>query len=77
MMEVRGGMGFLNRGQRRLAWVGFLALGANAPFAAWLAPDASWLFNVVVAGLVAVVLLADEAESARYTRRVPPSEGEI
>ena len=70
-------MGFLSRGQRRLAWVGFLLLAINAPIAARLIPDESWLFNIVVAALVAVVLIADEAESARYTRRAPPPEGKI
>ena len=74
---MREGMGFLNRKQRRLTWFGFLALAANTPFAAWAASDASWLFNIVVASLVAVVLLVDEAESARYSRRIPPPEGEL
>jgi hypothetical protein len=70
-------MGFLTRGQRRMAWIGFFLLAVNAPFAAWAATDASWLFNIVVAGLVAAVLLIDELESAKYTRRVPPSESEF
>ncbi|GIH08414.1 hypothetical protein Rhe02_64810 [Rhizocola hellebori] len=69
-------MGFLNRRQRRWTWFGFLALAANTPVAAWATSDASWLFNIVVAGLVAFVLLVDEAESARYSRRMPP-EGEL
>ena len=41
--------GFLSDGQRRLAWVGFLLAAFQAPLAANLIDDASWLFAVVVA----------------------------
>ena len=57
--------GFLTRGQRRLAWVGFGALAAEAPAIAAWARDDSWLLSVTVAGLVAVVIIADDAERRR------------
>ena len=59
-------VGFLNERQRRLAWVGFLLAAFQAPVAARLIDDASWLFAVVVALVVATVILADDA-----TRRRP------
>jgi hypothetical protein len=53
-------VGLLSRRQRIIAWIGLVALGAQAPLAARLLPDDSWLFSIVVAALVAVVLLADD-----------------
>ncbi|GAA1764392.1 hypothetical protein [Luedemannella helvata] len=53
-------------------WIGFTVLAAYAPFAARVTQDASWLFSVVIAGMLAVVLVADDAESRRVTRKVPP-----
>jgi hypothetical protein len=53
--------GFLTVRQRRLAWLGFLLLAAQAPLSARLLPDDSWMFSVVVAVLIAVVILADDA----------------
>ena len=58
--------GFLSERQRRFAWLGFLLAAFQAPLAAQLINDASWLFAVVVALLVATVILADDA-----TRRRP------
>ena len=58
--------GFLSERQRRLAWVGFLLAAFQAPMAARLINDASWLFAVVVSLLVATVIIADDA-----TRRRP------
>lgn len=55
------GSGFLTIRQRRLAWLGFLLIAFHAPIAAHLLDDASWLFNVVVALMVATVILADDA----------------
>jgi len=57
--------GFLSERQRRLAWVGFLLAAFQAPAAASLVDDASWLFAVVVALLVATVILADDAQRRR------------
>jgi hypothetical protein len=58
-------VGFLSERQRRIAWVGFLLAAFQAPLAAKLVPDGSWLFAVVVAGLVATVILADDAQRRR------------
>jgi hypothetical protein len=60
--------GLLSRRQRVLAWIAFLALAAQAPFSAHLLPDASWLFSLVVAGMVAVLILADDVERRRRPR---------
>ena len=57
--------GFLSERQRRLAWVGFLVAAFQAPLAAKLVDDASWLFAVVVALWVAPVVLADDAQRSR------------
>jgi hypothetical protein len=62
--------GFLSERQRRFAWLGFLLAAFQAPLAAKLVDDASWLFAVVVAVLVAAVIVADDA--AR--RRPEPAE---
>ncbi|WP_229715705.1 hypothetical protein [Mangrovihabitans endophyticus] len=63
--------GFLSPRQRRVAWTAFLITAFQAPLAAKLADDASWLFAVVVALLVATVILADDAQ-----RRRPMTEAE-
>ncbi|WP_306206478.1 hypothetical protein [Actinoplanes sp. RD1] len=57
--------GFLSEKQRRLAWVGFLLAAFQAPVAASLIDDASWLFAVVVALVVATVIMADDAQRRR------------
>jgi hypothetical protein len=56
-----GSRGFLSRRQRRWAWAGFLTTASQAPLAAHLVNDASWLFSLVVAGMVGAILTADEA----------------
>jgi hypothetical protein len=53
-------IGLLNRRHRVLAWIGLVALSAQAPFAAKLLPDDSWLFSLVVASMLAVLILADD-----------------
>ena len=58
--------GFLSERQRRFAWLGFLLISFQAPVAAKLIDDASWLFAVIVAVLVAAVIIADDT-----TRRRP------
>ena len=60
--------GFLTDRQRRLAWMGFLLAAFQAPLAANLIDDASWLFAVVVAMVVATVILADDAQRRRPTQ---------
>lgn len=57
--------GFLSARQRRFAWLGFLIVALQAPLAARLVDDASWLFAVVVALVVATVILADDATRRR------------
>ncbi len=57
--------GFLSERQRRFAWLGFLLAAFQAPVAATLIDDASWLFAVVVSLLVATVILADDAARRR------------
>lgn len=59
--------GFLSRVQRRGMWVAFLLMAAYAPFTAWLSDDDTWFLSIVVAGLVATVLIADDHE--RGSRR--------
>jgi hypothetical protein len=62
-------MGLLSRRQRVLSWVGLLSLSAQAPVAARLLTDDSWLFSLVVAALVAVLIIADD-----HGRRAPRSD---
>ncbi|MFI5892730.1 hypothetical protein ACIA5D_21730 [Actinoplanes sp. NPDC051513] len=57
--------GFLSERHRRYAWVGFLLAAIQAPVAAKVVDDASWLFAVVVALCVATVILADDAQRRR------------
>ena len=57
--------GFLTVRQRRLAWLGFVLTALQAPLAARLLPDDSWLFSIVVALMVATVILADDAMRRR------------
>lgn len=64
---MRSGPGLLTARQRRLAWLGFFLLAIQAPVAARLLDDASWLFAVCVAVMVATVILADD--SARRLAR--------
>lgn len=54
--------GFLSRRQRVLAWLAFLLTAGQAPIVARLSPDASWLFAICVAGLVAVAIVADDLQ---------------
>ncbi|WP_433532466.1 hypothetical protein ACQPYA_10740 [Micromonospora sp. CA-263727] len=59
------GPGFLTPRQRRLAWLGFLLVAAQAPVSAKLSADSSWLFCLVVALMVATVIIADDAARRR------------
>ena len=60
--------GFLSERQRRFAWLGFLLAAFQAPLAAKVVNDASWLFAVVVALVVATVIIADDAARRRPKR---------
>ncbi|MEH1017044.1 hypothetical protein V6U90_28590 [Micromonospora sp. CPCC 206060] len=62
---MRQSSGFLSARQRRYAWLGFLLAALQAPVSALLASDDSWLFSVVVAVMVAVVIIADDAARQR------------
>jgi hypothetical protein len=57
---MQQGSGFLTPRQRRLAWLGFLLAAVQAPVAAKLVSDSSWLFSLVVALMIATVILADD-----------------
>ncbi|KAB1913358.1 MULTISPECIES: hypothetical protein [unclassified Micromonospora] len=57
---MQQGSGFLSQRQRRLAWLGFLLAAIQAPVAAKLVDDSSWLFSLVVALMVATVIVADD-----------------
>lgn len=57
---MQQGSGFLSQRQRRLAWLGFLLAALQAPVAAKLVDDSSWLFSLVVALMVATVIIADD-----------------
>jgi hypothetical protein len=67
---MRQSPGILSVKQRRLAWLGFLLVAIQAPVSAKLLPDDSWMFSVVVATIVAIVILADDA-----MRRRPAESG--
>jgi hypothetical protein len=54
------GTGILTRRQRLWAWVGFLTTALQAPLAAHLVQDASWLFSLCVSGMVATVIVVDD-----------------
>jgi hypothetical protein len=58
-------VGFLSPRHRSLAWIAFLVAALQAPMAARLIDDASWLFAVVVATLVATVIIADDLQRRR------------
>ncbi|MCW3844167.1 hypothetical protein ONA70_29160 [Micromonospora yasonensis] len=62
---MQQGTGFLTPRQRRLAWLGFLLAAVQAPVAAKLVSDSSWLFSLVVALMVATVIIADDAMRRR------------
>jgi hypothetical protein len=66
-VRMRPAPGFLTVRQRRLAWLGFLLLGVQAPVAAIVIPDDSWMLGVVVALIVGIVILADDAARRRPT----------
>jgi hypothetical protein len=62
---MRSSTGFLSTRHRRWAWCGFLLAALQAPLAAILVDDASWLFSLCVAGMVATIIVADDARRHR------------
>lgn len=76
---MRPASGFLNARQRRWAWCAFIIAALQAPLAARLVDDASWLFSLCVAGMVATVILADDTarrrQPARARRGPTPGRG--
>ena len=68
-MRAPQASGFLTLRQRRLAWLGFVLVAGQAPIAAKMLTDDSWMFSIVVALMVATVILADDA-----MRRRPAAE---
>ncbi|GAA2699916.1 hypothetical protein ACFY2R_09190 [Micromonospora olivasterospora] len=62
---MQQGSGFLTLRQRRLAWLGFLLAAVQAPIAAKLVSDDSWLFSLCVALMVATLIIADDAARRR------------
>jgi hypothetical protein len=62
---MRSGSGFLTSQHRRLLWLGFFLAAVQAPVAARMVNDASWLFALCVAGMVATVILADDVRRGR------------
>jgi len=62
---VRGKDSLLSKAQRRLAWFGFVLLGAYAPVVAYAKPDDTWMLSITVAGLVAMVLIIDDFRRRR------------
>jgi len=69
MRRAPQAIGFLTPRQRRLAWLGFVLVACQAPVAAKMLPDDSWLFSIVVALMVATVIMADDS-----MRRRPATE---
>jgi hypothetical protein len=65
--------GFLSDRQRRFAWWGFVLAALQAPIAAAVVDDASWLFSVCIALMVATVIVADD--SARRQPTTPGADG--
>lgn len=65
---MRPTSGFLTTRQRRWAWLGFVLAAVQAPVAARLLDDASWLFSVCIALMVATVILADDADRRQPAR---------
>jgi hypothetical protein len=54
-------MPLLTGRQRPMAWIAFLVTALSSPVAAALLSDASWLFCVTVAALVATVIVIDDS----------------
>ncbi len=58
---MQSASGILTPRQRRWAWFGFVLAAFQAPVSARLVHDASWLFSLCIALMVATVIMADDA----------------
>ncbi|GIF74351.1 hypothetical protein [Asanoa siamensis] len=59
----------LTLGQRRFAWLAFLAIAVQAPISAHLLQDDSWLLSILVGMMFGTLILVDDAQ-----RRQPATE---
>jgi hypothetical protein len=48
--------------QRRFAWVAFLAIAVQAPIAARILHDDSWLLSILVGMMIGTLILVDDAQ---------------
>jgi hypothetical protein len=55
--------------QRRFAWLAFLAIAVQAPIAARVLHDDSWLLSILVGMMIGTLILVDDAQ-----RRQPAAE---
>jgi hypothetical protein len=55
--------------QRRLAWFAFLAIAVQAPIAASVLHDDSWLLSILVGMMIGTLILVDDAQ-----RRQPAAD---
>jgi len=55
--------------QRRFAWLAFLAIAVQAPIAASVLHDDSWLLSILVGMMIGTLILVDDAQ-----RRQPAAE---
>jgi len=55
--------------QRRFAWLAFLAIAVQAPIAAHVLHDDSWLLSILVGMMIGTLILVDDAQ-----RRQPAAE---
>jgi hypothetical protein len=55
--------------QRRFAWVAFLAVAVQAPIAASVLHDDSWLLSILVGMMIGTLILVDDAQ-----RRQPAAD---
>ena len=51
--------------QRRIAWLAFLAIAVQAPVAAKILHDDSWLLSIVVGMMIGTLILVDDAVRRR------------
>jgi hypothetical protein len=51
--------------QRRVAWLAFLAIAIQAPVAAKILHDDSWLLSIVVGMMIGTLILVDDAVRRR------------
>lgn len=81
--RVQKGVGVLGRRQRRWAWIGFGAMALYAPLVAYALhaplmeygiPADTWMLSITVAGLIAFVLIVDDIERRKASRRPAESD---